>query len=171
MSTATVTGRVQGKIAVVTGAADGIGRAIAHMLAKHGAAVAILDRQHDAGEAVAGEIQALGAEAMAVPVDVSVETSVADAMSQVWQRWGALHVLVNNAGVSGPAEPTDSVNYQDWQAMFAVNVGGPFLCTKHAIGYMRQSSGGGASSISPPFTDSSATPTRPVTTPRRAQCA
>ena len=64
MSTATVTGRVQGKIAVVTGAADGIGRALAHMLAKHGAAVAILDRQHDAAEAVAGEIQAIGAEAM-----------------------------------------------------------------------------------------------------------
>jgi NAD(P)-dependent dehydrogenase (short-subunit alcohol dehydrogenase family) len=138
----TAVGRVQGKVAAVTGAADGIGRAIAHMLASHGAAVAILDRHGEAGEAVAAEITAHGGEATAVTVDVSVEHSVAEAMSMVWQRWGALHVLVNNAGVSGPPEPADSVDYTAWKAMFAVNVDGPFLCTKHAIGYMRQTQGG-----------------------------
>ncbi|WP_197687545.1 SDR family NAD(P)-dependent oxidoreductase [Mycobacterium sp. MS1601] len=138
----TEVGRVQGKVAAVTGAADGIGRAIADMLARHGAAVAILDRNAEAAHAVAADITDRGGQAMAVTVDVSVEESVAEAMSLIWQRWGALHVLVNNAGVSGPAESADAVDFDAWKAMFAVNVDGPFLCTKHAIGYLRQTQGG-----------------------------
>lgn len=132
--------RVQNRKAVVTGGASGIGRAIVDVLVDHGASVAILDTS-PAGHDVADDLVRRGHDVMFVPTDVSDEAAVADAMAMIWHRWQELHILVNNAAVSGPAEPTDGVDYGQWQAMMAINVGGPFLCTKHAIPYFRKTTG------------------------------
>lgn len=132
--------RVQNRKAVVTGGASGIGRAIVEVLAAQGASVAILDTS-SAGFDVADQLTRDGYDVTFIPTDVSDETAVAAAMEAVWDRWQELHILVNNAAISGPAEPTDSVDYGQWQAMIAVNVGGPFLCTKHAIPYLRKTTG------------------------------
>jgi NAD(P)-dependent dehydrogenase (short-subunit alcohol dehydrogenase family) len=134
--------RMAGKVAVVTGGADGIGRGITEMLAQHGAKVSIFDVREEAGALTAAELAEQGLQVTSHAVDVTNEDSVAAAMEAVWDTWGALHVLVNNAGVSGPPEPTDKVDLAAWQSMFAVNVQGPFLCTKHAIPYQRRTPGG-----------------------------
>lgn len=134
--------RVLGKVAIVTGGADGIGLGIATKLAEHGAKVALFDIRAQAGEDAAAELRNLGLDVHAWRVDVTDEADVRSAMQAVFDKWGGLHVLVNNAGVSGPSEPTDQVDLDQWQAMFAVNVQGPFLCTKHAIGHMRVTEGG-----------------------------
>ncbi|MFF2842407.1 SDR family NAD(P)-dependent oxidoreductase [Paenarthrobacter sp. NPDC057981] len=142
MSTTTSGPRLAGKVAVVTGGADGIGRGITEMLAKHGARVAVFDIRGEAAAATAAELAKQGLDVIAQTVDVTNEESVATAMEAVWNKWGALHVLVNNAGVSGPPQATDEVDLAEWQSMFAVNVQGPFLCTKHAVPYQRRTPGG-----------------------------
>lgn len=134
--------RLAGKVAVVTGGADGIGRGISEMLAEHGAKVAIFDVRKHVAASTAAELSARGLTVTAHQVDVTNEVSVAAGMEAVWDRWGALNVLVNNAGISGPSEPTDRVELAAWQSMFAVNVQGPFLCTKHSIPYLRRTPGG-----------------------------
>ncbi|MFE5563403.1 SDR family NAD(P)-dependent oxidoreductase [Amycolatopsis japonica] len=135
-------GRVTGKVAIVTGGADGIGRGIVEKLAEHGARVAIFDIRSDEGDNTARELRDAGREVKAWAVDVTDESAVETAMQEVVDQWGGLHVLVNNAGISGPDEPTDQVDLREWQAMFAVNVQGPFLCTKHAVRHMRATEGG-----------------------------
>ncbi|WP_309145752.1 SDR family NAD(P)-dependent oxidoreductase [Streptomyces malaysiensis] len=134
--------RLAGKVAVVTGGADGIGRGITEMLARHGAKVAIFDVREETGATTAAELAGRGCEVTSHMVDVTNDDSVAIGMESVWNAWGALHILVNNAGVSGPPDPTDKVDLAAWQYMFAVNVQGPFLCTKHAIPYLRRTPGG-----------------------------
>lgn len=135
-------GRVRGKTAVVTGGATGIGRSIVDLLARHEARVAVFDVNEAAGTDLVNVLNAEGLVTSYHQVDVTNEQSVRSAFADVEQRFGALHILVNNAGVSGPSEAPDQVDYTQWQRMFAVNVAGPFLCTKHAIPLMRLSEGG-----------------------------
>ncbi|MFV0407927.1 MAG: SDR family NAD(P)-dependent oxidoreductase [Propioniciclava sp.] len=136
-----MTGRVQGKTALVTGAGSGMGEAIACLFAEHGAKVAVVDRSESA-DAVAASIRDAGGQARFWQADVTDEQRVQQVFGEVFQHFGALHILANNAGVSGPTQPTDAVSWQDWESVFRINVGGPFLCTKHAIPYLRQSEGG-----------------------------
>lgn len=133
-------GRIEGKVAIVTGAGSGMGAAIAKMFAAHGARVAAIDVT-DAAEATVAEIQAAGGDARSWKLDVTDEASVESAFREVFEHFGALHVLANVAGIAGPTEPTDQVRWEDWERVFRVNVGGPFLCTKHAIPYLRQTPG------------------------------
>ncbi|MFD1811642.1 SDR family NAD(P)-dependent oxidoreductase [Rhodococcus gannanensis] len=135
-------GRVLGKAAVVTGGAAGIGRSIVELLARQGASVAVFDVDESAGTTLVNELDADGVRASYHQVDVTDEESIRFAFTEVEERFGALHILVNNAGISGPGEPPDQVDYAQWQRMIAVNVAGPFLCTKHAIPLMRRSEGG-----------------------------
>ncbi|UOR01340.1 glucose 1-dehydrogenase [Leucobacter allii] len=136
-----MTGRLAGKVALITGAANGMGEAISRMFAAEGATVAMTDMS-DRGEAVAAEIRDAGGRVRFWRMNITDETRVAEVFAEVFEAFGALHVLVNNAGISGPMEPTDLVDFDDWKSVFTVNVGGPFLCTKHAIPYLRRTEGG-----------------------------
>lgn len=105
--------RVSGKVAIVTGASRGIGKATALMLAREGARVAVADLKEDEGQAVVAEIGAAGGEALFVPLDVSSEDAWTQAMAAVTGRFGRLDIAVNNAGIafSGTVESTDLAEY------------------------------------------------------------
>lgn len=134
--------RVDKKVAVVTGAGLGIGRATALLLAEHGASVAITDVNDDTGKALTEEVKAAGGVAKFWHLDTTDEDNVNSVFAEVADEFGAIDVLVNNAGIAGVEKPTDEISKQEWETLMSVNVTGVFLCTKHVIPYMRQASGG-----------------------------
>jgi NAD(P)-dependent dehydrogenase (short-subunit alcohol dehydrogenase family) len=128
------------RVAIVTGAAGGIGLATARQLAVEGARVMLADRSPH-GEQVAAELRAQGHEARFLAVDVSDEQQVAGLVEATQGAWGRLDVMVANAGISGRGV-TDQTTLADWQRVLAVNLTGVFLCAKHAIAPMRKAGGG-----------------------------
>ena len=140
--------RVKDKVCVVTGAALGIGRACAMRLAQEGARIALFDVLDTEGEAFASELVALGFDAAYWHVDVAREADVAGAISDAVARFGALHVLVNNAGIAGASKPTHELTEAEWDQVQAVNVKGVFFCTKHAIAHMRRAGYGSIINLS-----------------------
>jgi len=140
--------RLQGKVAIVTGAAVGIGRAISVRMAEEGAAVALLDLRNDLGEALEHELAARDLTARYWRCDVSHEGDVARVFGEVAAAFGRLDVLVNNAGVAGAGKPTDQVTEAEWDAVQAVNVKGVFFGVKHAVGPMRRVGGGSIINLS-----------------------
>jgi NAD(P)-dependent dehydrogenase (short-subunit alcohol dehydrogenase family) len=140
--------RLKDMVAVVTGAALGIGRACAVQMAREGAAVAVLDTDAEAGEAVAREICSQGGNASFWRCDVSKERQVADAIGEAAARFGRINVLVNNAGISGPNKPTHELTEEEWDRVQAINVKGVFFCTKYVIPHMRAAGGGSIINLS-----------------------
>jgi NAD(P)-dependent dehydrogenase (short-subunit alcohol dehydrogenase family) len=140
--------RVKDKICIVTGAAQGIGRACAERLAEEGAKLALFDVLDAAGQALAAQLQARGNSARYWHLDVTSEASVKAAIDGVANHYGALHVLVNNAGISGATKPTHELSEQEWDHVQAVNVKGVFFCTKHAIAHLRRAGGGSIINLS-----------------------
>jgi NAD(P)-dependent dehydrogenase (short-subunit alcohol dehydrogenase family) len=131
---------VRGKCAVVTGGGDGIGRAVALLLAEAGAAVAVLDHDAAKAEAVRAEIAGADGKVMAVTADVSDEAAVEAAFSRVVEAFGPVDILVNNAGVA-VREPADILPRDSWDRVLAVNLTGMFLCARIAARSMRGRSG------------------------------
>lgn len=121
-----------GKNAVVTGAARGIGRAIATVLASRGSAVAVWDLNGEGAEQTAADIRAGGGKAIAVAGDASNAADVVSAANRTRQELGAITILVNNAGISGYV-PFTSMSEEIWDRMMAVNLKGPFLVTKEIV--------------------------------------
>jgi NAD(P)-dependent dehydrogenase (short-subunit alcohol dehydrogenase family) len=138
---ADASGRLNGKVALITGAANGLGRVAAELFATEGAKVVIGDVA-DGSEAV-DAIRAVGGEATYVPLDVSSDESVAAAVAHAVSTFGGLHVLYNNAGISpgdddGPVNTTDAT----WETVLDINVTGVARCCRHGIPVMLESGGG-----------------------------
>ena len=126
------------KIALVTGAGSGVGRASALALAEAGWNVALVGRRKDALEETAklGKADRF----LPVPADVSKPDAVEAAFAQVKERWGRLDLLFNNAGMGTPALPIDELSVEQWLAVVGVNLTGSFLCARAAFGMMRHQS-------------------------------
>ena len=140
-------GRVSGKVAIVTGAAAGIGRACALRLAAEGARVVVSDIDEAGAAACAGEIVAAGGEAMFITHDAASEDDWARTFAETTGAFGGLDVLVNNAGFAFAAGIEETTTEQ-WRSIMAVNVDGTFFGTRGAIPLMRESGGGSIVNIS-----------------------
>jgi NAD(P)-dependent dehydrogenase (short-subunit alcohol dehydrogenase family) len=137
-------GRIENKVAIITGGARGIGKATCRIFAEQGAKVVVTDIIDDEGENVAEAIRKEGWEAKYIHLDTSIEKEVSAVFSQVNEEFGSVDVLVNNAGISGTNAPTHEISESDWQKVIDINVNGVFFCTKHAVPYMKKQSGGGS---------------------------
>jgi NAD(P)-dependent dehydrogenase (short-subunit alcohol dehydrogenase family) len=134
-------GRLEGKVVLVTGGGRGIGKGIARGMVAEGAAVAIASRQGQTLEQAAAELSEGGASVLAVPADVTDEAQVERLFGAVMERFGRLDVLVNNAGAF-EGGPLDELSLADWSHVIAVNLTGPFLCTRAAFRIMKPQGGG-----------------------------
>lgn len=129
--------KLEGKVAIVTGAGRGIGRYIALTLARCGAHIALAARTAAELEAVRVEIEALGAQAIALPTDVSREAEVISLVRRSVERFGRLDIVINNAGI-GIFGPLVETSVEQWDQLMAVNARGPFLLCREAIPYLKQ---------------------------------
>lgn len=125
-------GSLCGKVAVVTGGARGIGRAIALRLASEGASVAVWDLRAEGAEATAEEIRESGGNAKACVCDASVAHEIARSAAETRDALGSIHILVNNAGIVG-FDRFLTITEEMWDRMMRVNMKGPFLCTKEIV--------------------------------------
>jgi NAD(P)-dependent dehydrogenase (short-subunit alcohol dehydrogenase family) len=130
-----------GKVALVTGAGSGIGKATAVLLAKRGAKVAALSHTGEEIEQTAREIQQGGGEAMAVTADTSQEAQVQNAIRQVVDRWGRLDIVFANAGINGVWAPIEELSLDDWFKTININLTGTFLTIKYATPHLKRQGG------------------------------
>ncbi len=140
--------RLKGKVAIITGAALGLGAAMATRMAEEGAAVALLDQLDAQGKALAQALQARDLRAEYWHCDVSSEAQVNTVFDQVAKHFGHLDTVVNNAGVAGVNKPTHEVTEAEWDWVQNINVKGVFFGTKHAIAHLRLAGGGSIINLS-----------------------
>ena len=126
-----------GKIALVTGAGSGIGRASAAALYAAGFSLVLAGRRREPLEATAAAAGMEEARQLIVPADVTDPVSVKALFGRTRERFGRLDVLFNNAGISGPAMPLEEVSFERWQEVIATNLTGAFLCTQEAFRLMK----------------------------------
>lgn len=130
-----------GKVAVVTGGSEGIGKAAALAMAREGARVAIVARTQSKLDAAAAEIRAAGGDVMAISCDVMDEAQVKDAIARITARWGGVDILVNNAGTSAAGKFED-VTDETWETDLGIKVYGAIYCSRAVIPYMKAAGGG-----------------------------
>ena len=128
---------LQGRVAIVTGAGQGLGRVFAKAFAMAGAIPVIAERNHDKGRAVAAEI---GNKAFAIHTDVADPASIDGMVAEVDRRFGRIDILVNNAGIFSTLEmrPFEQIPLDEWEEVLRVNVTGPFLCARAVLPAMRR---------------------------------
>jgi NAD(P)-dependent dehydrogenase (short-subunit alcohol dehydrogenase family) len=141
-------GRVEGKVAVVTGGSRGLGQEICRLLAKEGAGVAVTDILDIEGEKTVEEIVNSGGVARYYHLNVTQEEGVKEALSAIFKDFQKINILINNAGISGPLKPTHEIGEGEWYQVLDVDAKGVFLCTKHTIPYMKAGGGGSIINIS-----------------------
>lgn len=127
----------KGKVAIITGAGSGVGRAVAIAFLKDGYNVVLAGRRKDALEETIRLAGAGAGQALAVPTDVTDPQSVKALFAACKERFGRLDVLFNNAGVSAPGVPLEELTYEQWQKVVDTNLTGPFLCTQEAFRIMK----------------------------------
>jgi len=135
-------GKLDGKVAVITGAASGMGRATALRFAKEGAAVVVSDLNSQAGEATISEIAAAGGRAVFQHTDVSSEGGIKSMIDRAVKEFGRLDITYNNAGIGGATGRLEETNADDWDKTFAVLTRAVFLGIKYSIEPMRKAGGG-----------------------------
>ena len=133
--------QLDGKIAIITGAASGIGKEIAKRFATEGAMVAIADLQMPAAEAAAAQIKRAGGVAMGVAMDVSDEAAVEAGIAATVERFGGVDILVSNAGIQ-IVKPIDEFPFAEWRKMLAIHLDGAFLTTKACLRHMYRAKSG-----------------------------
>ncbi|MCT1478275.1 SDR family NAD(P)-dependent oxidoreductase [Microbacterium sp. p3-SID336] len=133
--------RLENKKAIVTGGAGGIGRATCLALAEEGAAVAVVDLNGEAAEAVAAEIRDAGGRAVAIPADVSSESDIERVVSTTVGEFGGVDVVFNNAGIIRRQTAVE-IDVDDWDLVFGVNVRAIYLMCKHVVPIMEAAGGG-----------------------------
>lgn len=141
MSDSFAPGLLRGKVALVTGAAQGIGRSIALGLAGMGADLAVVDVNEEKAEEAAGEIRGLGVKALSLKVDVTDGVAVAEGVENIVEKLGGIDILVNNAGITRDALFL-RMKEGDWDAVIAVNLKGTFNFTKAVVRPMMKAKGG-----------------------------
>src|SRR5580698_8885062 len=135
-----MTGQVQGKVALVTGGASGIGEAVSKLLAREGASVAVTDVDDLRGPGVVASIKKAGGEAIFIPQYVTSEARWVEVVSEVGKRFGRLDILVSNAGIAIAVPSITDMTLEDWRRQNAINLDGVFLSVKHCLPLMRKTS-------------------------------
>jgi 3-oxoacyl-[acyl-carrier protein] reductase len=131
---------LKGRLAVITGAGQGIGRVFAKALAMAGATIIIAEKNETKGSAVAAEVRALGGEADSIVTDVASEASIAQLFEEIDRRHGRADILINNAAIFSTLEmkPFEEISLTEWNSVLQVNLTGPFLCARAAVPRMRK---------------------------------
>jgi NAD(P)-dependent dehydrogenase (short-subunit alcohol dehydrogenase family) len=137
-----MTGQVQGKVALVTGGASGIGAAIAELLAREGASVAVTDIDDLKGPELVAGIKKAGHDAVFLRHDVTSEVRWVEVVAEIEMRFGRLDILVSNAGIGISVPSIVDMSLQDWRRQTAINLDGVFLSVKHCLPAMRRTGAG-----------------------------
>lgn len=132
---------LQGKVALITGAGSGIGKAAAFLLAKEGAVIAALGRTDDELAAVVDQINATGGKAIKLLADISKPDQMENALNDTVQQLGKLDIVFANAGVNGVWAPIEEITPEEWDQTININLRGTFLTVKYAIPYMKSNGG------------------------------
>ncbi|HEX8455310.1 MAG TPA: SDR family NAD(P)-dependent oxidoreductase [Longimicrobium sp.] len=133
--------QLEGKVALVTGGGEGIGRASAILMAKEGAKVAVLGRHRENLDPVVEEIEKGGGHALAVVADVSKADDMKRAVEEVVGEWGRLDVVFANAGVNGVWAPIEELEPEEWEQTIAINLTGTFFTVKYAVPHLKKQGG------------------------------
>src|SRR6266508_5326230 len=133
--------QLTGKVALVTGADSGIGKATAMLFAKEGAKVAALDLTDEKLKQSVQEIQRAGGEAIPVTADISRPDQVQRAVQQTVDQWGRLDIVFANAGINGVWAPLEELTPEDWNKTINTNLTGTFLTVKYAVPYLKRQGG------------------------------
>lgn len=133
--------QLTGKVALVTGAGSGIGRATALLFAKEGAKVAALELLPERAAATATEIQQAGGEALGVVANVAQAEPMQQAVQQIIDRWGRLDIVFANAGINGVWAPIEEITPEEWDQTLNVNLKGTFLAIKYAVPHLKKQGG------------------------------
>lgn len=139
--------KLEGKVAVVTGGAQGIGRATALMMGREGAKVVVADLQGERARAVANELEAAGAESLGIAADVARETSVKQLAAATFERFERIDILANVAGIYFPKKSMTDLSEEDWDRTIDINLGSNFLCCHEFVPAMRAQKSGRIISI------------------------
>jgi NAD(P)-dependent dehydrogenase (short-subunit alcohol dehydrogenase family) len=140
--------QLENKVAIVTGAGSGIGRAIAVLYASQGAKVVVTDVNEEGGNETIAEIKSKGGEALFIKADTSNPEDSKNVVEQTVAQFGGLHIAVNNAGIGGPLKPTGEYPIDGWDKVIAINLSGVFYGLRYQIPAMLESGGGSIVNIS-----------------------
>ena len=133
--------QLQGRVALITGAGSGIGKAAALLLAREGARVAAVDLAEEEVQATVKEIEGRRGEALALAADVSSPEDMQRAVQQTADRWGRIDIVFANAGINGVWAPLEELSPEDWDKTLTINLKGTFLTVKYAVPYLKQQGG------------------------------
>ena len=129
--------QLENRVALVTGAGSGIGKAAALLLAQEGAWVGVLGRREDVLKEVVAEIEAAGGKAVALPADVSQADEVKASIERLVEYWGRLDIVFANAGINGLWAPIDEIEPEEWDEVVDINLKGTFLTVRYAVPYLK----------------------------------